>query len=95
MGVSNEGLSISSQPLAALGMRGIELGLDIYAGQDDEGQENPNFVMDRAPLSSNRPHPLKGKRNPTPIISAPPIGYAHSDPVVEVSSMQFAGFFGS
>jgi len=41
MGVSNEGLSISSQPLAALGMRGIELSLDIYAGQDDEGQENP------------------------------------------------------
>lgn len=35
---SNEGLTISSRSLAALGARGIEMGLDIYAG-DDEGIE--------------------------------------------------------
>jgi len=33
---SNEGLTISSQSLAALGARGIEMDLDIYAG--DEGE---------------------------------------------------------
>jgi hypothetical protein len=33
---SNEGLTISSQSLATLGARGIEMGLDIYAGDDDE-----------------------------------------------------------
>jgi hypothetical protein len=33
---SNEGLTISSQSLAALGARGIEMGLDIYAGDDDD-----------------------------------------------------------
>lgn len=33
---SNEGLTISSQSLAALGARGIEMGLDIYAGDDDQ-----------------------------------------------------------
>jgi len=33
---SNEGLTISSQSLAALGARGIEMDLDIYAGDEDE-----------------------------------------------------------
>lgn len=39
----NEGLSITPQSLAALGLRQIELGLDIYAGDgDDDGQsESP------------------------------------------------------
>ena len=32
----NEGLAISSKYLAELGARGIEIGLDIYAGDDDE-----------------------------------------------------------
>jgi hypothetical protein len=32
---SNEGLSLSPETLAALGCRGIELGLDIYDGPDD------------------------------------------------------------
>jgi len=36
MRVGNEGLTISSQSLAALGARGIEMGLDIYKGNDDE-----------------------------------------------------------
>ncbi len=36
MRCGNEGVSISSQSLAALGVRGIEIGLDIYAGDDDE-----------------------------------------------------------
>lgn len=36
MRVGNEGLTISSQSLAALGARGIEMGLDIYGGDDDE-----------------------------------------------------------
>ncbi|MDD5262333.1 MAG: DUF4279 domain-containing protein [Methylacidiphilales bacterium] len=36
MGSGNEGLTISSQSLAALGMRGIEIGLDIYAGDDEQ-----------------------------------------------------------
>ena len=31
---SNEGLSLSPSSLAALGNRGIELGLDIYDGDD-------------------------------------------------------------
>jgi hypothetical protein len=31
---SNEGLSISPKSLAALGLRQIELGLDIYGGDD-------------------------------------------------------------
>jgi hypothetical protein len=35
MGCSNEELTISPASLAALGERGIELGLDIYAGSDD------------------------------------------------------------
>ena len=35
MGVSNEGLSLSPQTLSAIGLRGIELDLDIY-GPDDE-----------------------------------------------------------
>jgi hypothetical protein len=38
---SNEGLSISPQSLAALGLRHIELGLDIYDG-DDEGPDSPD-----------------------------------------------------
>lgn len=36
MRVGNEGLTISSESLAALGARGIEMGLDIYRGDDDE-----------------------------------------------------------
>ena len=37
---SNEGLTLSAQSLAALGERGIEMGLDIYSGHDDD--ETPN-----------------------------------------------------
>jgi len=40
MGGSNEGLTISAQSLAALGARGIEMGLDIYGGHDDENETN-------------------------------------------------------
>lgn len=36
MSGDNEGLTISSESLAALGARGIEIGLDIYAGDADE-----------------------------------------------------------
>ena len=36
LGVSNEGMSLSSKSLAALGERGIELALDIYSGDDDD-----------------------------------------------------------
>lgn len=36
MRAGNEGLTISPQSLAALGARGIEIDLDIYAGDDDE-----------------------------------------------------------
>jgi hypothetical protein len=36
MNGSNEGLCISPQSLAALGLRHIELGLDIYDGNDDD-----------------------------------------------------------
>lgn len=36
MRVSNEGLSISAASLQALGVRGIELSLDIYGGNDAE-----------------------------------------------------------
>jgi hypothetical protein len=36
---SNEGLSISPQSLAALGLRHIELGLDIYDGNDDNADK--------------------------------------------------------
>jgi hypothetical protein len=36
MADTNEGLTISSQSLAALGARGIEMGLDIYAGDDEQ-----------------------------------------------------------
>ncbi len=39
MGRENEGLSISPQTLAAMGLRGIELGLDIY-GPDKESETN-------------------------------------------------------
>jgi hypothetical protein len=35
MGSSNEGLSISPQTLAALGLRSIELSLDIYYADED------------------------------------------------------------
>jgi DNA-binding NtrC family response regulator len=35
MGSGNEGLSISSKTLAALGLRSIELSLDIYSIDDD------------------------------------------------------------
>ena len=40
MSGSNEGLTISAQSLAALGARGIEMGLDIYGGHDDENETN-------------------------------------------------------
>ncbi len=32
---SNEGLTLSSQSLAALGERGIEMGMDIYSARGD------------------------------------------------------------
>ena len=38
MRVGNEGLTISAQSLAALGARGIEMGLDVYAGDRDEDE---------------------------------------------------------
>lgn len=33
---SNEGLSLSPETLAAIGIRGLELDLDIYEGDDDQ-----------------------------------------------------------
>jgi hypothetical protein len=45
MRVGNEGLTVSSQSLAALGARGIEMGLDIYAGDDDEDETSTEAVM--------------------------------------------------
>jgi len=36
LGSSNEGLSISPKSLAALGLRGIELDLDIYGSSNEE-----------------------------------------------------------
>ena len=33
---SNEGMTLSPESLIALGERGIELGLDIYSGEDEE-----------------------------------------------------------
>jgi hypothetical protein len=36
MGCSNEGLTLSPESLTTLGERGIKIGLDIYAGDDDE-----------------------------------------------------------
>ena len=42
MRVGNEGLSLSPQSLAALGRRQIELGLDIYGGDETD-------VVDTAP----------------------------------------------
>ena len=42
MNQSNEGLSITPESLAALGLRGIELGLDIYGGDEQVGKsESP------------------------------------------------------
>jgi hypothetical protein len=41
MRVGNEGLSISAASLEALGIRGIELGLDIYEGDDEEDDPSP------------------------------------------------------
>jgi hypothetical protein len=38
MRASNEGLTISARSLAALGARGIEMGLDIYGRDDDENE---------------------------------------------------------
>jgi hypothetical protein len=40
MGVSNEGLTLSPRTLASIGERGITMGFDIYAGQDDENETN-------------------------------------------------------
>jgi hypothetical protein len=34
--VSNEGMTLSPESLSALGERGIELGLDIYSGDDED-----------------------------------------------------------
>lgn len=39
--VSNEGLTISAQSLAALGNRGIKMNLDIYSGNEGADGENP------------------------------------------------------
>lgn len=39
MRFSNEGFSMSASSLEALGTRGIELGLDIYGGDDDEDED--------------------------------------------------------
>jgi hypothetical protein len=39
MGGSNEGLSISPESMAALGLRHIELGLDIYGGDEAESKD--------------------------------------------------------
>lgn len=36
LGSSNEGLSLSAATLTAIGMRGLQLGLDIYAASDGE-----------------------------------------------------------
>ena len=36
LGGSNEGMTISAACLAALGERGIEMGLDIYSGHDED-----------------------------------------------------------
>ena len=36
LGGSNEGMSLSAKSLAALGVRGIELALDIYSGHEDD-----------------------------------------------------------
>jgi hypothetical protein len=33
---SNEGMTLSARSLAVLGARGIEMGLDIYSGRDDD-----------------------------------------------------------
>jgi len=35
LGGSNEGMTLSAKSLAALGERGIEMGLDIYSGDDE------------------------------------------------------------
>jgi hypothetical protein len=37
LGGSNEGLILSATSLRALGERGIEMGLDIYSGHDEDG----------------------------------------------------------
>jgi hypothetical protein len=42
MNESNEGLSISPLSLSALGLRHIELGLDIYDGDDDSEPDHPD-----------------------------------------------------
>jgi hypothetical protein len=36
LGGSNEGMTLSAESLAALGERGIEMGLDIYSGHDED-----------------------------------------------------------
>jgi hypothetical protein len=36
LGGSNEVMTLSAESLAALGNRGIEIGLDIYSGQDED-----------------------------------------------------------
>jgi hypothetical protein len=40
MGGSNEGLSISPESMTALGLRHIELGLDIYGGDETASNES-------------------------------------------------------
>jgi hypothetical protein len=52
---SNEGLSISPKSLAALGLRQIELGLDIYGGDDeDTGRPDPSVTVEERRLSVHR-----------------------------------------
>jgi hypothetical protein len=38
---SNEGLGISPQTLSAISVRGLELDLDVYSGDDDTDVEDP------------------------------------------------------
>jgi hypothetical protein len=37
---TNEGMSLSAKSLTALGERGIELVLDIYAGDDEDDEQD-------------------------------------------------------
>jgi hypothetical protein len=43
MGRRNEAVAISAQSMAALGTRGIRMGLDIYGGIDEEPDEQPEI----------------------------------------------------
>ena len=50
LGGSNEGMTLSPRSLAALGERGIEMGLDIYSGHDDD-------EMNTQPIGGDEPPP--------------------------------------